>query len=276
MNIESIFFDIKNSFSGIWSTKQRGKSLEIITPYATTNNRFVSVFLLQRDGVYIITDGGWINSGMYDNNPFNDESCFQKVLFHFQNAYDVKETNTPNKSNHAVSHYYVKATSQVDIASKIFDLATFIQNVASVSQITFEDKEEKETKERFVSLANDYIKSIVTPEQIKFNSYLNAEKKEIKFNAIYYRSNNEITLLNYVTGSTVSYFSNSIFKANTLFEMADESIYSGHVRNKIALVDTNASGFVKDKIAHYLIHLQKHTGTQTLEWVYRDKLASIL
>lgn len=276
MNIDAILSDIKNSFSGIWRTKQRGKSLEIITPYATTNNRFVSVFLILRDGNYIITDGGWINSGMYDNNPSNDESCFHKVLFHFQNAYDIKETNSQGKSSDTVNHYYVKATNQIDIASKIFDLATFIQNIASVSQIAFEDKEEKETKARFVSLANDYIKSIVTPEQIRFNSYLNAEKKEIKFNAMYYRNQNEITLLNYVTGNTVSYFSNSIFKANTLFEMADESIYRKHVSKKIALVDTNATGFVKEKIAHYLIHLQKHTGTETLEWVNRDKLASIL
>ena len=45
MNLLEIFTDIKNAFGGLWQTKQRGNSLEIITPYATTNNRFVSVFL---------------------------------------------------------------------------------------------------------------------------------------------------------------------------------------------------------------------------------------
>ena len=42
MNLLDIFTDIKNAFGGLWQTKQRGNSLEIITPYATTNNRYPS------------------------------------------------------------------------------------------------------------------------------------------------------------------------------------------------------------------------------------------
>ena len=45
MNLQEVYINIQKSFGGLWQSKERGNSLEIITPYATTNNRFVSVFL---------------------------------------------------------------------------------------------------------------------------------------------------------------------------------------------------------------------------------------
>lgn len=66
MIFENIYTDITKAFGNLWKTKQRGNSLEIITPYATTNNRFISVFLTQQGSDYVITDGGWLKSGIYD------------------------------------------------------------------------------------------------------------------------------------------------------------------------------------------------------------------
>lgn len=267
MSFAEIFEDIKKSFHGIWQTKERGNSLEIITPYATTNNRFISVFLVKQGDEYIISDGGWIRSGIYDV-ILGEESCFLKVFYHYQSSFNILEVD----SKEGVTFYYLKTSNTIDIPSRIFDLSLFIQNIVSVSEIDFENKIEKESKELFVSKANEYLKTFVNNDKIKFNRHLDPNRKEIKFNAIFYKNQNDLTLINYVTGSTQSYFSNSIFKANTLYEMAEETVYKDYIHEKITVVDTNAIGYVPNKMAHYLLHLEKHTGSKMVEWNQKEKL----
>jgi len=271
MSFAEIFEDVKKSFHGIWQTKERGNSLEIITPYATTNNRFISIFLTKQGNEFIISDGGWIKSGVYDVVP-GEDSCFLKVFYHYQNSFNIKEI----ESKEGVTYFYLKALNIIDIPSRIFDLSLFIQNIVSVSEIDFESKIEKETRELFVSKANDYLKSFINTEKIKFNKHLDPNRKEIKFNAIFYKTQNELTLVNYVTGSSLSYFSNSIFKANTLYEMADETIYKDYIHDKITVVDTNAPGYVPQKMTHYLSHLENHTGSKMVKWNQREKLKVLL
>lgn len=271
MSFVEIFEDIKKSFQGIWQTKGRGNSLEIITPYATTNNRFVSVFLTKQEDKYIISDGGWIKSGIYDVIP-GDDSCFLKVFYHYQNSFNIQEID----SKDGITYFYLKTLNPIDVPSKIFDLALFIQNIVSISEIDFDSKIETETKELFVSKANEYLKSFINTEKIKFNKLLDPNRKEIKFNAIFYKTQNDLILLNYVTGSSLSYFSNSIFKANTLYEMAEETIYKDFIHNKVTVVDTDALGYIPQKIAHYLLHLERHTGSKLVEWNQREKLKVLL
>ena len=63
--MEDIIKIIIASFSSLWKVKKYGKTIEIITPFFTTNDCFVSVFLTEREGYYIITDGGWISENYY-------------------------------------------------------------------------------------------------------------------------------------------------------------------------------------------------------------------
>jgi hypothetical protein len=272
MNHNDIFEDIKKTFSNLWKTKQRGDSLEIITPYATTNDKFISVFLTKQGTEYIITDGGWINNGIYNNHSQNEESCFLKVLYHYQNSFNIKEVESPD----GVMYYYLKVVNPIDIPSRIFDLSSFVQSVVSVSEISFESKIEKESQSRFVSKANEYLKSFIQPKKIKFNRHLNPDKKEIKFNAIYHNTSKDLTLINYITGSSNFYFSNSIFRTNTLFEMADETLYKNHIVNKLSIIDTNAKGYVPEKLSHYLFHLEKQTHSKMINWSEKEKLQAIL
>jgi hypothetical protein len=272
MNLLNIFEDVKNSFFGIWQYRERGNTLEIITPYATTNNRFISVFLTKQGDKYIVSDGGWVSSGVYDIK-IKDDTCFLKIFYHFKNSYNVEEIS----SKDGIIYYYNKSVNIIDIPSKIFDLSLFIQNIVSVSEIEFENKEEKNVRELFTSKANDYIKSIVTNlDKIKFNRYLDPHKREVKFNAIYYINDSKVSLLNYVTGSSFSYFSNSIFKANQLYEMAEDTAYKNCISSKITVVDTDADGYIPNKISPYLYHLINHTESEIVEWNSREKLNYLL
>jgi hypothetical protein len=271
MNLTEIFADIKNAFGGLWQTKQRGDSLEIITPYATTNNKFVSVFLSKQGKDFVISDGGWLYSGIYEVTV-SEEVCFLKILYHFQNSFEIKQIASPE----GITYYYLKTANSIDIPSKLFDLTLFIQNIVSVSEIAFDDKEEKETKERFVSVANEYLKSFTEKNKLHLNSYLIPDKKDIKFNAIYNNSPSILSLVNYVTGSSNFYFSNSISKANMLFQMATNSYLNTNIKSKISIIDTSADGYALDKLASYLSHLEHHTGSVLVNWSEKERLQSIL
>ena len=272
MMLQTIFQEIKNSFGGLWQTKERGQSLEIITPYATTNSKFISVFLSMQGNDFVVSDGGWINGGIYEHTPQNEEGCFLKIFYHYLNAFDIKEIETAE----GITYYYLKTSSSIDIPSRVLALSAFVQSVVSASEISFEDKAEKETKERFVSKANEYLKSFIPADKLKLNRFINEQKKEIRFNAIYYKNQSSLTLINYITGSSNSHFANSIFKANTLFEMAEGTIVKNFIHNKISLVDTSAEGYTQEKLAHYLFHLENHTGSKIINWSEKEKLQSIL
>lgn len=127
MKLTDIFIDIKTAFGGLWQTKERGNSLEIITPYATTNNRFVSVFISKQGDEYVVSDGGWLHSGVYDVS-INEEPCFLKVFFHYQNSFDIKQITSPE----GTEYFYLKTSNPIDIPSKLFDLCLFIQNTAKL------------------------------------------------------------------------------------------------------------------------------------------------
>lgn len=271
MNLLEIFTEIKNAFGGLWQTKQRGSSLEIITPYATTNNKFVSVFLSKQGDDYIVSDGGWLNSGVYEV-AVGEETYFLKILYHFQNSFEIKQIANAE----GITYYYLKTANAIDIPSKLFDLTLFIQNIVSVSEIAFDDKQEKETKERFVSVANEYLKSFTDKSKLHLNSFLIPEKKDIKFNAIYNNTPSTLSLVNYVTGSSNFYFSNSISKANMLFQMAEDSSAKTFIKSKVSIIDTSADGYVPEKLASYLYHLEHHTGSLLVNWSEKERLQSIL
>lgn len=272
MNLHTIFQEIRNSFGALWQIKERGQSLEIITPYGTTNSKFISVFLSSQGDDFIISDGGWISNGVYENSIENDEGCFLKVLFHYMTAFDIKEIET----NEGIKYYYLKASSAIDVPAKVLALSSFIQSIVSTSEISFEDKEEKETKARFVSKANQYLKSVVSANKLKLNKYISEQRKEIKFNAIYHNTPNSLTLINYITGSSISHFANSIFKANTLFEMAEGTNAKDYIQDKISFVDTTAEGYTPLKLEHYLFHLEHHAGSKIVNWSEKEKLQSLL
>jgi len=271
MNLLEIYNDIKNAFGGLWQTKQRGNSLEIITPYATTNNKFVSVFLSKQNDEYIISDGGWINGGIYEVAS-KEEICFLKIIQHFQSAFKIQETQSPEN----ITYFYVKANNPIDIPSKLFDLTLFIQNIVSISEIEFEDKEDKESKERFVTIANEYLKSFTDAKKLHLNTYLNKERKDIKFNAVYNNTPSTLSLVNYVTGSSPYHFTGSIAKTSTYFQMADDSTSHQFIKNKVSIIDNIANGFVPNKIAGLLYHLEHHTGSTLINWSEKEKLHKIL
>ena len=92
ITVETLYEDIVATFGNLWSFKKREKSIEIITPFATTNHRFISVFLTIQGNEYIVSDGGWINQGVYENNFNLDEDCYKKIILYYEDVFKIKET----------------------------------------------------------------------------------------------------------------------------------------------------------------------------------------
>jgi hypothetical protein len=271
MLYENIYSDIIKQFDSLWQFKERGKTLEIISPIATTNDKFVSVFLTKRGKQYIVSDSGWVNNSNYGIEPPYEDACFEKIYNHFIKSFDIEETQGIN--NNTV--YYKKTENENMIPSVIFDMAHFVSSIVSTSNVNFLDKKETDVKERFKRTANNYIKNIVPEKNVTFWSPISraASLKNVKLNAIV-RKQSRLTLINYVTGSTDFYFTNSISKSNMVFEVVTDARNKPQIDNKIAVIDDNASGYVIDKIGTYLTHLAKQN--KVIKWSERQSLDAIL
>jgi hypothetical protein len=266
-----IFQNIQSSFGSLWKFKERGNSLEIITPYATTSAKFVSVFLSEKDGEYIISDGGWINDRIYDNNFDVEDSCFLKIVDHYTNSFDVKQTSgLGNKT-----YYYKKTGNKNFVPSLVMDLSVFISNIISLAEIEYTDKEEKESITRFGKNANNYLKTFVESSKLDLSGYLD-EDKTIKLSAIIKPTSSKLILINYITGSNLSHFTSSISKTNFLFELAERSKFKPYIRRKISVVDNFSIGYQTERIQGYLKHLSENTKSNEVCWSDKEKLIDLI
>jgi len=266
-NLKDIFQNIKDSFCSLWQFKERGKTLEIITPYSTITSKFVSIFITERDNSIIISDGGWIASGNYETEVNPEDEYFSKLFYTYESYFDIKKTE-----QNGIPIYYKKTQKEVSIPSFLFDVVQFIQAVVGGSVVEFEDPKEKAEKESFKREANSYIGNIVPKDSIKVNSPLSEELKSVRFNAIITKRKSRLTLLSYITGSNPSFFIGSIGKANLNFEIASDSEFHNVIETKIALINDTASGFQEAKLYKYLEKMERNSDLISVKWSERHRL----
>lgn len=270
MNLTDIYEDIRSSFGKLWSFKMRGKSLEVITPFATTSHTFVSVFITRRDDELVVTDGGWIGEGVYEVPFDRDDEYFSKIILHYQYNFDIKETR--DAANRPF--FYKKTKSAKAVPSILFDLANFITAVVSTAAIEFEDKTEKETKTRFGKQVNDYLSTVFDKDKLVLGGSLD-NSGQIKVNAIYRKTPSRIALINYITGSSIYYFNNSVTKANFVFELAEKTEINRFVDKRICLLDDYSVGYVPNKVHTYLKHLETNTNSKLIPWSRKELIQEI-
>jgi hypothetical protein len=264
------FFDsVKNSFNALWKYKVRGNSLEIITPYATTNDKFVSVFLTERNGEFIVSDGGWLSDEVYDTNIHLDDECYLKLYYHYESHYAVK-TTIDGVGN---THFYKKTNNYHTVSNIVYDIANFITAIVSASLIQFQEVKEKEEKEFFTRDANAFMFTLAEKDNVLLHRPIGENLRNIRFSAIIKYPRNELALVTYITGSTYNYFQSSIARANLNFQIATKSPYSSLIKKKVAFVNDFAGGFQQDKLYEYLTGLEAQTTSPIIKWSEKEKLA---
>ncbi len=272
-SLEKIVINVRSSFDELWSFKLRGTdTVEISTPYSTTTSKFVSIYVSERDGKYIVSDGGLLYSEAYESEIDYENQCLLKILYHFEAFYEVKRTQ--NKKG--IRHYYKTTTKENLIPNLVYEMAQFVSMCASAATVQFEDKKEVEERNTFRTKASSYLEVHFQEENIRFSANLDKEEfRSVRFSAIIER-NNKLNLISFLTGSNPANFIGSIAKANINFQIATDSKYNKVIDNKLVLINDAAEGFIPAKIYKQLNVLEEQTGQKAIQWSEREKLLAIL
>jgi len=263
-----IYKNIKSAFCGLIDYKERGDTIEVITPFSTLNNKFISIFITNQNGKYIISDGGWIEKEFYSSVIDDDaEEILNRVFLECKETYEIRT------QKHGNSVYYYKTCKTIDsLPSDAFDLANFISAIVNSRGIRYSDEREVREKEKFRSNVNDFLKTHFK-DHVSFQKTLD-DFPSIKFNAIVEKSNS-LYLITYITGSTPYYFENALRRSIVNFEIADKSFFKSLVREKIALINDEAYGFNFQR-SSAMIDLLRERSSKNINWSNKERLLNYI
>lgn len=267
--MDEIFDLIRNAFHSLWKVKHYGKTIEIVTPSFTTNDCFVSIFLTERDGKYIVTDNGWVNDNYYNSQFDNDDEAYLKLFSYFKDKYAIKELEAKNKI------YYYKYTNNKElVANIVMELSIFISTVVSSSFIEFQENKDKELRHRFRTSVNAFLTDNFEKDEIKLGTYVSDNYKDIKFNAVL-KKDDRLTLYNYVTGTTDFYFRGSLGRSNMNFQLINKTPLKRKIHRKVTVINNSASGYNLDRLRQYLELIPEQTGSEIVNWSDKDLLLKV-
>src|ERR1043166_5283425 len=152
MDFESIFKTVKDSFCSLWSFKIRGETLELITPYSTTNFKFISIFVTEKNGRFIATDGGWLLNGEYDTDISLNDEYFRRIFDYYSVLYDLQSTEQGETT------LYYKTCSKLELLPNlVHDLSVFLSAAINASLLEVGEIKEIIEKERFNREVDTYL-----------------------------------------------------------------------------------------------------------------------
>ncbi|MDO7170838.1 hypothetical protein [Mariniflexile sp. AS56] len=265
-----IFNAVKSDFCELTTYKVRANSVEIITPFSTLNNKFVSVFVKDLHDQIIVSDGGWIDLNYYEVS-INEESeaIIDRVSSYYQQNYQIK--STADKTG--TLFYYKSCKNKEDISSAVFDLSNFIVGVVNALGITYKDEKEEKEKETFRQDANSFLLTNYKGD-VQLRKSLD-DYTNIKFNAIISK-NSAINLITYVTGSTPFYFENALSKTIVNFEISQKSKYNSLIKEKISIINDLADGYHPEKSGSILNLLAEKTSREPVKWTEKEKILDFI
>jgi len=258
---------LKSDFGALWGCRERGDSVELVTPFCTSSQKFVSVFISLREKAFIVSDGGWLGNetDFYGRGAEPEEEQYCDCVKHFSEVFRVRiGTNTKNET------VYYKTTDRLDLLSgAVFDIANFVVTVANAGAL--ESDEATANRTRFRREARAFVSAEFGPDKARFNEKVPG-LNEVRFNAVVYPRPNTICLISYVTGSTPFYFSREFSNAIVGFELANTKSSAQHlIKSRIALLNDEADGYVAERNGQLLDLLGRHHG-KAVTWTNRSEL----
>lgn len=227
--MKALFNNIRESFDALWNCRMRGESLEVITPFSTSSDMYVSVFITRRDDFYVITDGGWLDRGVYKQPQINS-AIFEQISEFFCNDFCISRTY----SNDGTMYIYKSTKDLQFIPNLVFDVANYISLMVnnSIAQYRTEPK-----SERFRTQARDLIKSHITSDKLRFNTYLTQQSKSAHFGAIVTSTTGHVSLVNFISGSNFENIKGSFATSNLNYDLLDRTSAKNLVKDRVVLFD---------------------------------------
>lgn len=270
MRLIDIFESIKESYCNIWSFKEHGEVLEVITPFSTTTNKFVSVFLKQEGASIVVTDGGWIFDGEYQAEPDIDDNIYLKSFYYFQNHYGIREKEEFG------GRFFYKFTDEMDLVPNlIHDLSNFIVSIVDITQIDFLDRKESVDRKMFSSTVNAFLESIIPDGYLIKNKTIGEHIKDVQFNAIV-TVNKKLNLVKYITGTNITNLRNSISRAANDFYAVNRSVYKPNIKNMVSIINDSSAAYRPGEVYTYLDNLTSISGIEPIIWSQKERVLQYL
>lgn len=249
-NLKDIYDTVKSDFCNLVNYKLRGNTIEIVTGVPTMNGHLVSVFISNDNGVYCISDGGWVDKEYYGNKLFEDRiETLTLIQDQYSKSFEVKELLHNDQYK-----YYYKCTKKVELISGlVFELSNYIASIIN-SQILYYLEEIEQTKsKRFHTEVNQVLRDTYQND-LSTNDHLVDHKDElqsIKFDAVIRRPSNTYLIM-YVTGYNSKVFIDDACRATVSFQIAKHKPYF----KMTAIIDQFANGYEPNKAREYLAQLE--------------------
>lgn len=265
-----IYQSIKNDFCALTTFKLRGESIEIITPFSTLNNKFVSVFIKEIDRKFIISDAGWTDLNYY-NVDISEESddIVERIFAYYQQSFGISTAS----DKAGTLHYYKACTNPKDIPTNVYDLANFVVGVVNSMGIRYKDEKEEQERDTFRKDANTFLK-VNYNDNVKLQKSLD-DLKNIRFNALITRKS-EIYLISYITGSSSYYFTNDLRKSIVNFEISKKSKYKDLIREKVSIINDEAEGYNPEKLSSMMNLLNEKVTREPIKWTEKERILEII
>lgn len=238
--MDEIINEIIRSFSALWHVRKVGNSYEIITPVPTSNDMFVSVFLTKRENEYVVTDAGWIDSGVYDIDEIGD-TVYKKITAYYMENYGIKTIKARN-----LLYFYKKTTKSFLVPNLIFDVSAFISGLVSTSCAEIAQTTDK-SYNIFRKKAHTFLRSFIPNDNFLSKNEIKEYFPTLTFGAAI-QSQNKIALLDFATGSNDNYYINSLCKSQTSFEIVQRSGANDRFSNRILLMDDLKKSLASEKV----------------------------
>src|SRR5207237_413235 len=131
-----------------------------------------------------------------------------------------------------------KTYKPIMITTQIYNVCNFITSDLNAALISEINQEVQIEKANFKKQVNNYLTAVAPKKSLKFNQSLDDQQyKGVVFDAIYTTKNSKVTLIEYITGSDVSYFRRSICQSTSNFEIANDSKYREVIQDIIPVIN---------------------------------------
>lgn len=264
--MQELFNSIKETYNSLWHVKVLGESIEIVTPMATTEDSFVTVFVTKRGDEYVVTDGGWISAGYYDMDPLIQGTAYNKLFQYYLDSFDIRQTN-----GYGRTLYYKKVRERALVVNAVFEIMHFVGAVVSGANIHFQaDKKEV----LFRRSVRNYLSSEFEKGTFKFGQRL-IESSSIVFSAMSNFSGC-LQLLNVVTGSTSGNYKYTLFRSNVYFDYARSYADKLKINKTVALLDDTTSAYNSSSVKEIIQLSLRTEGNILLPWSRKNELNDLL
>ncbi|MDR6194904.1 hypothetical protein [Siphonobacter sp. SORGH_AS_0500] len=261
INIEAI----KNELNALWDCRSRGKTIELWTPFTTLTNKFITIFITERNGDLIVTDGAYFFLGDYEVEPSADDTQLLNNILVYQRYFKVDTTYDHYKN----PVYYKKTNNFNQLPTAIIELAQFIQGIVNMAFVQLDADEESEQRKLFSKDANKFFKDAFG-KRAKLNHKIGNITFPVAISHVH-----QVSVCKYITGSNQYDFRGSLAKANLDLELIYKGIYAKQISKKVTLINDIAFGY-KNDLFYEEFNLMEDKDTISVKWSEKEKLIEIL